>query len=90
MAKRYLTVPTQTIDHAGNILRGFWSGLAEFAGGGVTLYDLSGYPIHSTEEALRSDWERLGLDFRKAIEHVNEQSASEASNALPAPKAADR
>jgi hypothetical protein len=44
--------------------------------GGLNLYDLSGYPVHSTEEALRSDWERLGLDFKKAIEHVNEQSAS--------------
>jgi hypothetical protein len=74
MTKRYLVIPTQTIDHTGNILRGFWSGLAEFGSFGTRLYDLSGYPVASTEEALRSDWERLGLDFKKAIDDVRKES----------------
>jgi hypothetical protein len=68
MAKKYVAYPVKRQDRAGNIIRGFVLGLAEFGCLGTRLYDLSGYPYESEVEALRSDWLAVGEDLWTAID----------------------
>lgn len=68
MAKKYVVYPVKRQDRAGNIIRGFVLGLAEFGCLGTRLYDLSGYPYKSEAEALQSDWRAVGEDLWTAID----------------------
>jgi hypothetical protein len=55
-------------NHVGNGKRmnGFAMGLADFACLGFQRYDLAGYPYEDENEALFSDWVRLGQDIEEA------------------------
>lgn len=68
MTKKYVTYPVQRIDRAGNVVRGFVVGLAEFGCLGTRLYDLSGYPHESESDAIYSDWQSVGADMWNAID----------------------
>jgi len=77
MTKRYVAYTVSRKDRAGNIVRGFVMGLAEFGSFGTRLYDLSGYPHESEAEAIYSDWQSVGNDMRGAINKSQPEPADE-------------
>ncbi len=80
MTKKYVTYPVSRRDRAGNIMRGFMLGLAEFSCLGTHLHDLAGYPYESEADAIQSYWTAVGRDMWKAIEE-NELDTSDAEQA---------
>ena len=77
MVKKYVAYPLGREDRAGNVVRGFIIGLAEFGCFGTRLYDLAGYPHDSEEEALRASWQAIGADMRKVVEETQQQPDDE-------------
>ncbi len=77
MTKKYVAFQIRTRDRAGNIVRGFILGLAEFGSFGTRLYDLAGYPYEFEVEALRSDWQIIGDDMWKVIEEKKLESSDD-------------
>ncbi len=70
MVKKYVALRVQKSDRAGNLVRGFVMGLAEFGSFGTRLYDLAGYPYESESAALYGDWKVVGGDLWKAVGDV--------------------
>jgi hypothetical protein len=50
---------------------GFAFGIADFACLGFNRYDIAGYPYDDENEALYSDWVKLGQDFEEAKKSIN-------------------
>jgi hypothetical protein len=83
MAKRYVAYPVKRQDRAGNIVRGFIIGLAEFGSFGTRLFDLAGYPHESEEDAIRASWEAIGADMWKAAEEFEQQQSDDRRGQSP-------
>jgi len=79
MTRRYVTYPVQKKDRAGNIVRGFVVGLAEFGCLGTRLYDLSGYPHESEAHAIFSDWQAVGNDMWKSLNDSQQEQQTDDS-----------
>lgn len=76
MTKRYFVRPTLRVDRSGNIARGFALGLAEIGCLGLRIFDVAGYPYDDQEEAMLSDWRRVGDDMRKAMAYAEREDES--------------
>ncbi len=51
---------------------GFAVGLADFACLGFKRFDIAGYPYEDENEALYSDWVKLGRDIEEAKKAIDE------------------
>jgi hypothetical protein len=72
MAKKYELVRDKIQLPGGGFMEAFRMALVEFSCLGERHLDLAGYSHDSEAEALRSDWEALGGDFREAAKKLAE------------------
>lgn len=62
----------------------FWKGLLSGLGSPTTVYAHYYACLHTTAlEDMRSDWERIGNDFRKVISHAIEEEQGQNGKASP-------
>ena len=73
MVKAYYQFRNRGVDKRGGIVDGFVMGLADFACMGWQLYDLAGYPYEGEDNALFSDWIKLGQNFEVARKKIEEE-----------------
>lgn len=66
MSKRYEIVRDLLPLPGGGFVEALRMAIVEFTSLGPRQFDLAGYPYDSELEALESDWDALGKDFRQA------------------------